>query len=201
MKNFANGEKDINAKEYFFDYINQKVKISEAVKDSLFLAVEEHSVNKNHFLAKEGRIPDYLWFIAKGSVRVFYWHSDKEITSWIYNEGQFVTAYGSFFSRTPSYDNIQCTEDCTVIKISYDNLQKLYAEHSQMQKFGRVLMEDIVTSIDNFYKGFMFMSAKEKYDLLLSYFPDVVQRVNLGHIASFLGISQETLSRIRNKRN
>ena len=68
-----------------------------------------------------------------------------------------------------------------------------------MQEFGRLMVEEQLTFLDYFYRGFMFMSAKEKYNLLLSIFPDVTQRVNLGHIAAVLGISLETLSRIRKK--
>ncbi len=186
-------------KNDLINYIHEKVRLPEEVKDDLRNVAEEIQVKKNHYLLREGRVPDYLWFIAKGSVRVFYEHDGKEITSWIYNKGRIVTAYGCFFSQKSSYDNIQCTEDCVLIRISYDKLQALYKRHPSMQAFGRLWMEEMVEGLDNFYKGYMFMSAKEKYALLLSYFPDVTQRVNLGHIASFLGISQETLSRIRRK--
>ncbi len=186
-------------KNSLIDFIKERVMLPQAAKDDLKDAVEEIQVKKNHYLLRQGRIPDYLWFISEGSVRVFYEHDGKEITSWIYNKGRIATAYGSFFSRKSSYDNIQCTEDCVLIRISYDKLQALYKTHPAMQAFGRIWMEEMVEGLDNFYKGYMFMSAKEKYALLLSYFPDVTQRVNLGHIASFLGISQETLSRIRRK--
>jgi len=67
------------------------------------------------------------------------------------------------------------------------------------ERFGRILMEEQLAFIDYYFKGVLFMTAKEKYSLLLSYFPDITQRVNLGHIASFLGITQETLSRLRSR--
>ena len=183
----------------FIDFINNKVRLPEEAKQDVLKEIAEIAVPKNHFLLKQGMIPHHVWYIVEGSIRVFYEHDDKEVTSWIYNEGQPVTAFGCFFSQVPSYDYIQCTEDCKLVRISYDSLQTLYKIHPKMQEFGRLWMEEMVYILDNFFKGFMFMSAKEKYDLLLSYFPDVTQRVNLGHIASFLGISQETLSRVRNK--
>lgn len=141
-----------------------------------------------------------LYFIKNGSARTFYYHDGKDITSWIYGDNALFTAWGSFYGRTPSFENIELLEDSVVQWIAHDDLQRLYVQHPKIQTFGRILAEEQVTFMDNFFKGFMFMSAKEKYDLLLSTFPDVSQRVNLGHIASFLGISQETLSRIRRKR-
>ena len=79
-------------------------------------------------------------------------------------------------------------------------MEQLYQESPQFERFGRKMYEQQLAYLDAFYKGYLFMTAKERYDLLLSVFPDVTQRVNLGHIASFLGISQETLSRIRAKK-
>jgi len=91
------------------------------------------------------------------------------------------------------------TEDSRIVSLSYETLHQLYADDPALQEFGRKMVEEQLVFLDYFYKGFMFMSASKKYELLLSIFPDVTQRVNLGHIASFLGISQETLSRIRKK--
>ena len=122
------------------------------------------------------------------------------MTSWFYREGQLFTAWSSFYKRSPSYEGVELTEDSTISALSYNHLRQLYKQHPKMQEFGREMVEEQLVFLDYFYKGFMFMSAKEKYDLLLSVFPDVTLRVNLGHIASFLGISQETLSRIRAKK-
>lgn len=182
------------------EYINHKVQLPLEVKDAVLSVCEKEQLNKNHLLIKEDRVTHKLYFIEKGSARTFYYHDGKDVTSWIYREGQLITSWSSFFTRLPSYENVELTEDASVISISYDNLQKLYQTYPKMQEFGRIMVEDQMVFLDYFYKGFFFITAKEKYALLLSIFPDVTQRVNLGHIASFLGISQETLSRIRKKK-
>lgn len=181
------------------DFINSRVRIDADLEQEILnrcIVIEE---KRGHHILHEGKVARNMYYIAEGSVRTYYYHKDKDVTSWIYNEDQMVSAYGSLYSETPSYENIQCTEDSVLVRISYDSLKELYAKSPKMQEFGRLLNEEMISYLDNFYKGFMFMSAREKYDLLVSVFPDVSIRVNLGYIASMLGISQETLSRIRKR--
>lgn len=182
------------------NFINSKIQISEEIKVAVNAVCKIEKQTKGDLLLEEGRVAHRLYFINNGSIRNFYYHDGKDVTSWIYREGQLVTAWNSFYGRTPSYENIELVEDSTICSILFEDLQKLYAHYPKMQTFGRIMVEEQMVFLDSYYKGIMFMSAKEKYDLLLSVFPDVTQRVNLGHIASFLGISQETLSRIRKKK-
>ncbi len=182
------------------DYINTRVLLDIDTKAAVAKLIQVEHLNKGHLLVKEGMVAHRIFFIQKGSARTFYDHNGKEVTSWFYREGQLFTAWSSFYKRSPSYEGVELTEDSTISALSYNHLRQLYKQHPKMQEFGREMVEEQLVFLDYFYKGFMFMSAKEKYDLLLSVFPDVTLRVNLGHIASFLGISQETLSRIRAKK-
>lgn len=182
------------------DYIHSRVRLDPELRSAIQSITKTESLLKNQLLVKEGMVAHRLFFIEKGSARTFYDHDGKDVTSWIYREGQLITSWTSFYSRTPSFENVELTEDSTIISLPFDDLQLLYRKHPRMQEFGRIMVEEQLVFLDYFYKGFMFMSAREKYELLLSVFPDVTQRVNLGHIASFLGISQETLSRIRKKK-
>lgn len=181
------------------NFINEKVQLPKEVKEAIIAVSQTRYLNKKHLLVKEGMPAHHLFFIVKGSARTFYTHKDKDITSWIYKENQFVTTWSSFYTRTPSYENIELAEDAVIVALAYDKLQALYSEYPKMQAFGRKMVEDQLVFLERFYKGFAFMTAKEKYTVLLTIFPDVTQRINLGHIASFLGISQETLSRIRKR--
>lgn len=187
--------------EQFFSFIGERTVLTPAIRDALAQEGRIVEVKKGHCLLHEDTVPRHIWYLAKGSVRTYYYHNDKEITSWIYDQNQMITAYGSFYAQIKSYDNIQCTEDCILVQLSYDQLQSLYALFSEMQIFGRVLNEEIVMTVDQFSKGFLFMSAREKYKMMLEFFPEVAQRVNLGYIASFLGINQATLSRIRSAKS
>lgn len=182
------------------DYINAKVPLNNDLKLEIKTAFQLDKYAEGDLLLKEGLPAHRIFFIASGSARTFYHHDGKDVTSWIYHEGQLITSWSSFYTQSPSYENIELTEDATTLSISHEHLQQLYQRHPKMQIFGRIIVEEQLVFLDYFYKGFLFMSAKEKYDLLMSTFPDVTQRVNLGHIASFLGISQETLSRIRRQK-
>ena len=179
------------------DYINSKVQLTTLVKEAVLAVSKKEVLGKNHLLVRQDMVAHRLYFIVKGSARTFYYHDGKDVSSWIYREGQLVTSWSSFFTRSPSYESLEVTEDSILVSLSYEGLQELYQAHPKMQEFGRIMVEEQLVFLEYFYKGFFFMTAKEKYDLLLSIFPDITQRVNLGHIASFLGMSQETLSRIR----
>ena len=181
------------------DYINERIQLDSELRATLSSALQEEKRKKGAVLVAEERVAHRLYFLEQGSARSFYYHDGKEITSWIYREGQLLTSWTSFFTRVPAFESVALTEDSSIVSLSYDQLQDFYRQYTKLQAFGRIMVEEQLAFLDYFYKGFLFMSAKEKYDLLLSIFPDVTQRVNLGHIASFLGISQETLSRIRKK--
>lgn len=148
----------------------------------------------------EGEKATKLYFIDKGILHTYYYYKAKQISSWFYTEGLFVTSWCSFFGKKKSFEGIECLEDCTIYEISYSDYQKLIADFPAFGNFARLLAEDMLIFIDEFAKGWSFLSAKEKYDALLSFIPDIELRVKLGYIASFLGISQETLSRLRSKK-
>ena len=108
-----------------------------------------------------------------------------------------VTSWNSFYIQQQATDYIEATEDSVIESISFQKLQLLYEKFPELERFGRLVIEEKIVGIDMFYQGFYFLSAKEKYQLLTETFPGIDQRANLGHIASMLGITQETLSRIR----
>ena len=155
---------------------------------------------KGDRILSERRRAGHLYFIDKGLLHTYYFHEEKQVSSWFYQEGYFITAWGSFYNQNPSFEEIECLEDCDLFRISYTNYQKLVADFPAFGNFGRLLAEEMLAFLDEFFKGWAFLSAKDKYRMLLDYFPDVGQRVKLGLIASFLGISQETLSRVRARR-
>ncbi|MGB1316675.1 MAG: Crp/Fnr family transcriptional regulator [Flavobacteriales bacterium] len=142
----------------------------------------------------------YLYFLESGTVRTYYYHDGKDVTSWFYLDNTFFTSWYSFLQQSGFSEPTEALQDCVVYRISKSDLDSLYTEFREFETFGRKLIEESISFIDYFYKGHGFSSAKEKYDILLSVYPDITQRTKLGHIASYLGISQETLSRIRSKK-
>ena len=180
--------------------IHSKIQLSPTLKQAIESKFVRKDFSKSHTLLQEHQYCRQLYFLEKGVVRTYYFHNEKDVSSWFYHEGQFFTSWYSFFSQQPSFENIETLEDTIIYSIDYFTYQKLLEEFPKLERFGRLLAEEQTSGIDLFSKGYMFMSAREKYDLLLQMFPDVTLRVNLGHIASFLGITQETLSRIRKKK-
>ena len=174
--------------------------ISAELVSAIHTLFKEEKFTQNEFLLREHQQVRKLYFVNKGILRTYYHHDGKDVTSWFYPENQFVTYWYGFYKQAHSHEYIEALDDSLVFGIDYVEYQKLIENHPQFERFARLLAEEQLAFLDAFYKGYMFMSAKDKYELLLSMFPDIELRVKLGHIASFLGISQETLSRIRKKR-
>ncbi len=183
----------------FIAYLKQYINLSdEAEKDILNLALFE-SIPKGHLLLKEGKTCERLYFIVKGTIRTYHYQKGKDITYWIYPENSMITSWHSYILRKPASEYIETTEDSTLISLTYNQWQEVYLKYPKLERFGRIILEEQMALIDDFFKGYYFLTAKEKYKLLTTAFPTITQRANLGHIASMLGISQETLSRIRGK--
>jgi len=177
--------------------IKNRVSISPKLEVAIQSSFQKRAVPKHEFLLQEHKLVRKLYFIEKGTLRTFYHHEGKEVTSWFYQQNQFLTSWYGFYNQEASYESIEALEDCSVYWIDHTNYKRLIDDYPKFERFARLLAEEQLSFIDAYSKGYLFMSAKEKYKLLLSYFPDIELRVKLGYIASFLGISQETLSRIR----
>lgn len=152
---------------------------------------------KGDQILTQGNKSNNLFFIESGVLHNYYYHGGKQVSSWIYFDNQFITSWYSFFTQKQSFESIECLEDAILYEISYENYQKLIREFPAFGNFARLLAEEILVFTEEFSKGWSFLSAKEKYHLLLSHYPNIELIVKLGYIASLLGISQETLSRLR----
>lgn len=179
------------------EYISKRAFITPELQSRITTDFQQIETQKGDILLQEGNRARYLYFIEKGILHNYYYHDLRQVSSWFYCENQFITSWFSFYSQKPSFETIECLEDCILYRISYTDYQKLIADFSAFGNFARLLSEEILTLLDEFSKSWSFLSAKEKYQLLHRHFPQIELRVKLGLIASFLGISQETLSRIR----
>ncbi len=157
-------------------------------------------IKKKEKILAHGNTAKALYFIEKGILHSYYYHDDRQVSSWFYIENQFITSWYSFYTQKQSYEEIEGLEDCILYQISYNDYQKLIADFPAFGNFARLLAEEMLTFIDQFSKGWSFLTAKEKYQLLVTYIPNIELRVKLGYIASFLGISQATLSRMRGQK-
>ena len=156
------------------------------------------NVRKNETLVKAGEICRNLYFVEKGMGRSYYLKEDgKEVTQWFFGQGVFMSSADSFFNQSASYYYVEILEDSILYSISHEKLDLLLAKYHKMEKFTRLLSIQMLTKVVQKLNAIQFQTAKERYDYMISEFPDISYRVALGHIASYLGMTQETLSRIR----
>lgn len=181
------------------NYIHHYTPLTKEAEQDVRLNFKEKAFKKGEILHQEGNTCRNIYFILQGTARTFYTAPNKDVTTWIYPEGHFVTAWHSFLSQQESYESVEALQDVQVAFISKITLDSLYQKHPVLESFGRKLAEQVIITLDAYSKGYMFLSAKEKYKNLLDMYPNIDQKANLGHIATMLGISQETLSRVRNK--
>lgn len=148
-----------------------------------------------------GDVSDRLYFIEKGVARGYYLHDDRDVTSWFMREGDFVISIVSFITRQPSEEAIELLEDSVLWSIRYRPLQRLYADFPEFNAIGRVLTEAYYVRSERRAHALRWHSAGQRYQALHDEFPEIFNRVPLRHIASHLGISAETLSRLRAKKS
>lgn len=173
--------------------------ISAATKEVLTGCFEKVFLAKNKLLLREGRVCTHLYFLEKGALRGFYNLEGKEITHWFGFEKDFVTSFHSFITGEPAVENIQLLEGSILWSISKETLTDLLSKHHEIERLLRIAYEKYYIRLEERFVNAQFKTATERYENLLQQTPYILERVNLGFIASYLGISQETLSRIRSK--
>lgn len=159
--------------------------------------LEKAEYPKGHVLIKAERIERVVYFIEKGIARAYLEKEDREVTFWFGAESDILLSYNSFFLGQPGYENIELLEDSVLYKISNDALQNLYNTDLEIANWGRKLAESELIKTEERFISRQFKTATERYEAFINSYPEILQRVQLGHIASYLGISQVTLSRIR----
>ncbi|HEY8400316.1 MAG TPA: Crp/Fnr family transcriptional regulator [Cytophagaceae bacterium] len=180
--------------------INSITRIKPEVQEALFASFKKEEIRKGAFLLREGSVCKNLSFLEQGCLRGFYYLEEKEITHWFAFENNFVTSFQSFITQRSSVENLQALEDCILWSISYDSLNRLYDMYPEIERLGRMVCEQYYLRLEERYVNAQFKTASERYNDLLTSNSKILQRVPLGCVASYLGISQETLSRIRNKK-
>ena len=165
--------------------------------------INEHcyaiKVAKGNHLLKEEEICHYLFFIQKGVMRGYLKDGNKEITTWFCAENAMVTAIWGFTSQQVSLENIQAVEDCELYAIHYDTLQYLYQHYVEVNVVGRILYERYYSDAERRAYICRIPMASKRYLYFIENYGEWLNILPLKYIASFLGMTIETLSRLRNK--
>lgn len=183
----------------FFDSVSPFVKLSPLSRQVLLSHMVKQSLPKGHVLVPVGGICRNVYYLEKGLTRTFYLKDGKEVTERFCAENSFTCSMAGYLTNTPDGRQIELLESSVVWTMPYDTLEKLYDDYHEIERLGRHIITNDVIELQNRLSGLQFKSAEERYTALLQSNPSLLQRVPLGLISSYLGITQETLSRIRSK--
>jgi CRP-like cAMP-binding protein len=181
-------------------YIESITEFSEQSWIILSNCVTEIQVKKNQHLLNEGGICNSIFFISSGACKSSYNLDGKEINTAYYFENDFATNIRSLRTSSKSEYSIKAHEKTTAVVIDKTKLLEAYKQSHQIETFGRKVLELIMVKQEEHSDSFKLLSPKQRFDNLVSQYPDFLQRVSLTQTASYLGISRETLSRFRAKK-
>jgi CRP-like cAMP-binding protein len=184
--------------QQLIDTIERFVNLDSKAREALIKLAEIETYAKNQHILQQGQRCNKIWFIKSGMVRKYIIHDGKEITIWIYTANETFTSLQSYSLQNQSDEYIQACENSVVVSITRINSQKL-AGFPQIMAFTNYLMGKEFADKDIHTKEFLIKDAKGRYEYLQKIAPEMMKRAKLSHIASILGITPETLSRLRKK--
>jgi CRP-like cAMP-binding protein len=173
--------------------------ISEGALQYLKEHIYPCSFGRGKLLLKAGQVCENVYFIKKGVVRGFIKEGQKDITTWITAENEMVTSISGLDIQGPGIENIQAIEDCELLALSSTNIQNLYQQFPEFNIVIRKLLQQYYRDAEGRAFIVRLTNAESKYRHFIAHRSQLVNRISLKYIASFLGITLETLSRVRKK--
>lgn len=183
--------------EQFLKYIASLVKLTLEERENLVSISSEVSIKKNEELQPIGHTCKTIYFVKSGMLRICYLKDGVDITESFEPENSIVARAESLFAGIPSKKAIQAIEDSELVAISAPKLYALFDAYPKIERLFRNLVEQQYVKTIHRIESLQFNSPEERYRSLMQEYPDIIKRVPLKHIASYLGITQVSLSRIR----
>jgi CRP-like cAMP-binding protein len=185
--------------EKLISSIRSLIDITQEEAEAINRLFKLKEIKKGDFFLADGQVCKHAGFIAKGLVRYYINHDGEEKTYDFGQENNFVCNYESFLPQTPSTKIIQALEDCEILQISYADLQVFYKSISGAERFGRLVIEQVFVQLLQALSSLYTDTPENRYRKLLKQHPDLLQRVSQYHIASYVGVKPQSLSRIRKR--
>lgn len=184
--------------ENLLKIIRQKVNISEKDAELCAEYFEPIVFPKNRIIEDEGKIPQYLYFVVSGYMRLFHYNDNgDEITSHINCPPGFITSYFNFINQTKAAENVECITECELLRITKNNLDLITSKSDAFKDFSIWVFQQSIAYNENRSKELATMTAEQRYQKLIDNYPHIIHNVPLQYIASFLGMNAKSLSRIR----
>lgn len=181
----------------FIDSINKFVRLTEAETSAILPLLTPGEYEKGQHLTQQGETEYYLYFISEGCIRNYTIQNGEDYSLDFYFTGNFTTSYMSFLLREPSTVSVQAMVPSKVIRIHYNDVQCLYSKYKNIETLGRLITESLYVRRTKREFSFITQSAEERYLTLMASHSQIIQDIPQKHIASYLGIKAESLSRIR----
>jgi CRP-like cAMP-binding protein len=186
--------------EALLQFLHSIYPLSPSLSDHLSLILKKRDFARGEYLLQAGRVSGHIYFIEKGLIRCFYRKGNKEICSWFMKESDVIVSVQSFFKQKPSYENIQAMEDCVVHYISYSELQQIYNKYLEFNIIGRKLLENYYALSEERLYSMRMLKGSERYQYVMEFHPELIKRVPSKFLATYLGLTEVTLSRVKAKR-
>ncbi len=182
----------------FINYFSINQQLTEQTKAEICTHLSVLNLDKKHILIKENQYHDFAYFVIKGAVRSYYLKDGIEVNTWFAMENEMVGSLNNFKDK-PSRETIELLENSTLIAINFKKIKPLMFTNIQIANFVNAIIEDYALFLEDKAFSSQMLSSMDRYVLLLDKEPKLFQRIPLTYIASYLGISRETLSRLRAK--
>lgn len=184
-----------------FEEIVQKIaKIPEESCKRLEGITSPVSLPKGHLLFEAGRVNNNIYLISRGISRAYVQLETTEVTFGFFGEGKLLLSIQSYVEGIAGYESIELLEDCVLFQFRKNDLEELYANDIHLANWGRKLSDQYFVETEKQMIARQFKTTAERYADFVRDFPELMIRIKLKHIASYLGMTQVTLSRIRAKR-
>lgn len=182
----------------FFNYVEEILTLPEGDKESIRRSFKPVFVPKDTIIERSGQVPEYHNFIVSGHMRNFHLdNDDNEITTDLNDGPRFFTSYTHFMNRSVSNENLHCITDCELLRINRDDVEA-GANHSKTQKDYTIqILQKHLQEDKNRINDMATLTAEDRYLKFLKEKPNIIKHVPLRYIASYLGITQRHLSRLR----
>lgn len=159
---------------------------------------EPLTVSRNTVLEEQGKIPQYLYFVSTGFMRLFYYDENgDEQTTYLCSPNGFIASFLCFINQITATENVECITDCDVLRITNANLKKIIEESENFKKFSLLIFEQAFSSTALRANDLATLNAEQRYKKIIAQQPQLIQNIPIRYIASYLGMKPESLSRIR----
>ncbi|AFK03976.1 putative transcriptional regulator, Crp/Fnr family [Emticicia oligotrophica DSM 17448] len=183
-------------------YLESYQQICKEINDEELSFIEEHlsisEIKAKHYYLKAGQIQKSIGYVIEGLIRSYYIdEKGDEITVGFIKENEYATDYGAFIRQKPSKYYFKCIEPSIVVNLPYTTMQEGYKKYKSIERYGRLVTEEVLILQQTRIESFLFENAEERYLNFIKRSPNLFNRISLTYLSSYLGIERQSLSRIR----